>query len=98
MIRHVVLFRWKPEATQEQRTRAAAEVAKLPSIVPTVLGFASGSDIGVNQGNFEFSVTADFEDENGYLAYRDHPGHRQVVADYIAPILAERAAIQFQFA
>ena len=97
MIRHVVLFRWKPEATEEQKKQAAAEVAKLPSMVPSVLGFASGSDIGVNQGNFEFSVTADFEDEDGYLAYRDDPGHREVVAEYIAPILAERAAIQFRF-
>lgn len=96
MIRHVVLFRWKPEATEEQKKQAAAEVAKLPSMVPSVLGFASGSDIGVNQGNFEFAVTADFENEDGYLAYRDDPGHRRVVAGYIVPILAERAAIQFR--
>ena len=97
MIRHVVLFRWKPEATGEQKERAAAEVAKLPSLVPSVLGFAAGTDIGVNQGNFDFTVTADFEDESGYLAYRDDPGHREIVATYISPIVAERAAVQFQF-
>lgn len=97
MIRHVALYRWKPEATQEQKKQAAAEVAKLPSMVPSVLGFALGPDIGVNQGNFDFSVTADFEDVSGYLAYRDDPGHRQLVADCIAPIIAERAAIQFRF-
>jgi hypothetical protein len=97
MIRHVVLLRWKPEATVEQKKQAAAEVAKLPSMVPSVLGFASGPDIGVNSGNFDFSVTADFEDESGYVAYRDDPGHRQVVASYIAPIIADRAAVQFQF-
>jgi hypothetical protein len=95
MIRHVVLFRWKPEATAEQKERAAAKVATLPATVSSVLGFACGSDIGVNQGNFEFAVTADFEDESGYLAYRDDPGHREIIATYITPIAAERTAVQF---
>jgi hypothetical protein len=96
MIRHVALFRWKPEASEEQKSRAAAEVDKLPSLVPSVLGFAAGADIGVNEGNFEFAVTADFEDERGYLAYRDDPGHREIVARYIVPIAAERASVQFE--
>ena len=97
MIRHVVLFRWKPEATQEQKARAASEVATLPSIVSSVREFACGADIGVNDGNFDFSVAADFDDEAGYIAYRDDPAHRQISANLIAPILAERAAIQFQY-
>jgi hypothetical protein len=97
MIRHTVLFTWKPEATEEEKQRVATEVAKLPSIVPSVRAFASGTDAGVNQGNFEFAVTADFDDEAGYLAYRDDPGHREVVERYIAPILDRRAAVQFEF-
>jgi hypothetical protein len=97
MIRHVVLFRWKPTATEEQRAQAASEVAKLPSVVSSVRGFESGADIGVNEGNFDFSVTADFDDEAGYIAYRDDPAHRQMVADFLAPIWAERAAVQFTY-
>jgi hypothetical protein len=97
MIRHVVLFRWKPTATEEQRAQAASEVAKLPSIVSSVRGFESGADIGVNEGNFDFSVSADFDDEAGYIAYRDDPAHRHISATFITPILAERAAIQFSY-
>lgn len=97
MIRHVVLFAWKPEATEEQRRQAAAEVAKLPSIVPTVRGFASGHDAGLNEGNFDFAVAADFDDEAGYLAYRDDPGHREIVQRFILPIAAQRAALQFEY-
>lgn len=97
MIRHSVLFKWKPEATQEQLQQAAVELAKLPSIVPSVRAFASGPDAGLNQGNFDFAVAADFDDEAGYLAYRDDPGHRDIVQRYITPILAERAAVQFEF-
>jgi hypothetical protein len=97
MIRHTVMFTWKPEATEEEKQRVATEVAKLPSIVPSVRAFVSGPDAGLNQGNFDFAVTADFDDEDGYVAYRDDLGHREVVQRYITPILDRRAAVQFEF-
>jgi hypothetical protein len=96
MIRHTVLFKWTGQATEEQKQAAHDQLATLPSLVPSVRAFALGTDAGLNQGNFEFAVTADFDDEAGYLAYRDDPGHRDIVTRFIAPILAERAAIQFE--
>jgi Stress responsive A/B Barrel Domain len=96
MIRHTVLFKWSEQATEEQKQEAYGQLAKLPSLVPSVRAFASGTDAGLNQGNFDFAVTADFDDEAGYLAYRDDPGHRDIIARFIVPILAERAAIQFE--
>jgi stress responsive alpha/beta barrel protein len=97
MIRHVALFRWKPEATDEQKERVPAALATLPSTVPSIRAFTAGADAGINQGNFDFAVTADFDDEPGYLAYRDDPGHRQIWTDVIAPVVAERASVQLQF-
>jgi len=96
MIRHTVVFKWTEQATEEQKREASAQVAKLPSLVPSVRAFAAGPDAGLNQGNFDFVVTADFDDEAGYLAYRDNPGHRDIVARFIAPIVAQRAAVQFE--
>lgn|SRR5512146_1154178 len=96
MIRHVALFRWKPEATDEQKGRVQAELAKLSSVVPSIRAFAAGADAGINQGNFDFAVNADFDDEPGYLAYRDDPAHREILATHIAPLVAERAAVQFE--
>jgi hypothetical protein len=97
MIRHVVLFRWVPGATQEQKERVASELRRLPSVVPSLRTYHLGSDVGVNQGNFEFAVTADFDDVDGYLAYRDHPEHRAIVGQFIQPIAGQRAAVQFEF-
>jgi hypothetical protein len=97
MIRHVVLFHWKPEATAEQKQVAADELAKLPSLVPSILGFALGPDAGINEGNANFAATADFDDEAGYLAYRDDPRHRAIVTEHVAPIVANRTAIQIRF-
>ena len=52
--------------------------------MPSVRGFALGSDEHVNEGNYDFAVTADFDNVNGYLAYRDDPAHRAMVSALIA--------------
>jgi hypothetical protein len=97
MFRHTVLFVWKQEATEDQKAEAAAQIATLPTLVPTIRGFASGTDAGVNDDNYDFAVTVDFDDAAGYLAYRDDPRHREIVAKYISPIIVERAAVQYEF-
>jgi Stress responsive A/B Barrel Domain len=97
MIRHVVLFHWKPEVTDEQKRFVATELAALPTLVPTIRAFALGADAGINEGNANFVVTADFDDEAGYLAYRDDPEHRAIVTRHLGPLVANRTAIQFRF-
>jgi len=95
MIRHTVLFKWTPEATEEQKDQAEAEVAKLPTMVHSIREFVSGPDVGINEGNYDFAVTVDFDNEADFVAYRDDPGHREMIRRYITPILAQRAAVQF---
>lgn len=97
MIRHTVLFRWSPEATPEQKQLVESLLGQLPSVVPTIREFAFGTDLGVNEGNFDFAVSAVFDDLDGYLVYRDNPEHRALVRDHILPIVAARAATQFAF-
>jgi hypothetical protein len=96
MIRHTVVFRWKPEATEEQRQRVATELSRLPSLIPTLRSYELGSDLGVNEGSFDFAVSAGFDDLDGYLAYRDNPEHRAIIREHITPITQERAAVQFE--
>jgi Stress responsive A/B Barrel Domain len=97
MVRHIALLAWKQEATPGQKAEVVAQIASLPTLVPTIRAFASGTDIGVIEGNYDFAVTADFDDAAGYLAYRDDPRHREIVANYISPIRAEGAAVQYEF-
>jgi hypothetical protein len=97
MIRHVVVFRWTDEATRDQKERVATELSRLPAIVPTVRAYRIGDDLGLNEGNFDFAVAADFDDADGYLAYRDNPEHQAIIAEFIRPIIAQRAAIQYEY-
>lgn len=96
MFRHVVLFRWTEDATDDKRARAAERLRELPGRIPEVRAYLIGPDAGVNPGNYDFVVVADFADRDGYLVYRDHPAHRAVVDESLTPIVAERAAIQYE--
>ena len=96
MLRHVVLFRWRPESTPAQRQRVPEELPKLSPLMTGLVAYRVGQDAGINPANFEFAVVADFEDAGSYRAYRDHPAHCAVIDEFITPILADRAAIQFE--
>ncbi len=96
MIRHVVVISWRPEATPEQRQRVSAELAGLPPLMRGIRAYSYGPDAGLAEGNGDFAIVADFEDAGAYLAYRDHPAHRDVIKRVIDPILARRTAVQIE--
>jgi hypothetical protein len=94
MFRHVVMLRWKPEATATERFAVQAGLADLPAVIPEIRNYEVGADARVNDGNFDLVVVADFDDVDGDIVYRDHPDHQAVIRERIQPILADRAAVQ----
>jgi hypothetical protein len=97
MIRHTVLFKWTDGATTEQKQSVAAGLSTLPAIVPSIRALLLGHDAALATGNFDFAVTADFDDEAGFFAYRDDPAHREIITRDILPITAQRVAVQFKY-
>jgi hypothetical protein len=97
MLRHVVLFNWTTDATGEQKERVGAELGRLPGLIPTLRAYQFGHNAGINPGSYDFGVVADFDDLDGYLAYRDNPEHRAIIETFITPIVAQRAATQYEF-
>ncbi len=90
------MFRWTPNWTNDQRVAVENALGELPGVVPTIRSYHFGSDIGVNEGNFDFVVVADFDDVEGFLVYRDHPQHQRVIAELIAPFIETRNAVQYE--
>ena len=97
MFRHVVLFNWTPEATEEQKERMTEELGRLPALIPSLRAYHFGRNAGINPGGYDFGLVADCDDLDGYLAYRDNPEHRAVIDRFITPIVAQRVAIQYEF-
>ena len=96
MIRHVVMFRWKAETTPEDVAAIEEGLGKLPAEVPEIQRYSFGADEGLNEGNFDFVVVADFASADDCRAYRDHPAHRAFIEQHSRPHTAERAAVQYE--
>lgn len=94
--RHVALFIWAEGTTTGQQEEVAARLRELPGVIPGIREYSLGTNAGVNPGGYDFAVVADFAGRDAYLAYRDHPRHRAVIDQYITPIVARRAAIQYE--
>ncbi|MGH3170697.1 MAG: Dabb family protein [Trebonia sp.] len=93
----MVVFTWKPEATPEQVEEITNRLRRLTATIPAIRAYACGPDAGITEGNYDFAVAADFDDEAGFVTYRDDPGHRDIIQRLITPIAAQRAAVQFEF-
>lgn len=96
VLRHVALFRWVDGTTGDQKRAIRDALARLPSLVPELRDYRFGDDAALVEGNWDFAVVADFDDADGWRAYREHPDHQRVVAEHIQPVAAERASVQYR--
>jgi len=97
VITHVVSFRWKPETTPENVAAIEAELATLPTLVPTIKTYRFGRDLGASAAeNMDFAIVATFDSIDDWRMYEQHPDHDRVRAETIRPQIAARAAVQFQ--
>jgi hypothetical protein len=79
VLRHVVLFSFKPATSAEDQERLALAFAALPSKIAEIIDFEWGSDVSV-EGKTEgythcFIVT--FANEEGRNTYLPHPAHKE---------------------
>lgn len=98
MIRHVALFTWDDEMTDEMERQFAAELTALAARVPGVRSYRAGPDAGIVEGNFDFAVVGDFDDADAYLAYRSNHEHQDIISRFSAPHVKSRASVQYEIA
>lgn len=81
MLRHVVLFGWKPE-TPAGKVREIVEAARaLPAKIPQVAGMEWGTDVSV-QGfsrGFTHCFLVSFASEADRDIYQAHPDHQAFI-------------------
>ncbi|MQA60703.1 MAG: Dabb family protein [Actinophytocola sp.] len=95
MLHHVICLRFEDGTSDEQVQQLMDGLMGLRGEIDTIRSMRMGKDLGIRPDNFEFASLIEFDDEAGYLEFRDHPAHQQVVRDYIRPIIAERAGVVF---
>lgn len=78
LLRHAVLFAFKPTATSEGIASIEAAFAALPAQIPEIVGFEWGlnnSPEGKAEG-FTHLFFLSFRDESGRDVYLPHPAHK----------------------
>jgi hypothetical protein len=94
VIRNVVVGRLKPGV---DRARAEEALAAIVALEPEgCLDMKVGVDAGLREGNWDFSITADFVDVESYRRYDADDEHNRVRRELFAPISEEIIRIQFE--
>ncbi len=96
MIRHVVLFTWDDEMTDELEQQFTDELTALAPQLAGLRSYHAGPDAGIIEGNFDYAVVADFDDTEAYLAYRDNPVHQDIISRLSRPHARNRASVQYE--
>lgn len=96
MLRHIVLQKFKSDASPEQRAALRAAVERMAASVPEVRSLVCGSNIGSGPNHHDFAVVIDFDDMPAFRRYIESPAHRTFVAEH-AGIVEKLAAIQHEW-
>jgi len=94
MIRHVVVFKWKADASAEQRRAFETSLNRLPEKIDFVRRFEVGQDVLRGPTSYDLCVIADFDDMDALKRYATHPDHLPVVEQ--ATKLTERCVVDFE--
>ncbi len=99
MIKHIVMWRLKPEAegadaaTNARRVKTALE--SLRGRIPGVLAIEVGIDVERSSAAFDVVLYSEFESREALAAYQTHPEHARV-AEFIGRIRQDRAVVDYE--
>lgn len=95
MIEHIVLFRWKTEATAEQVAAGMEGLRGLRGSIPGITALACGVDFSGRAQGYTHALVIRFADRPSFDAYGPHPAHRAVIETHLRPIM--ESVIDFDF-
>jgi len=96
MLRHVVLLELEADIDPDCTSVLVDALRALPAQIDAIDAYAVHLDADLAEGNATVAVVGDFVDADAWQHYQDHPAHQQVIRDHVRPVLADRAAIQFE--
>jgi len=95
MITHIVLFKFKPETTEEQIQQLAEGLGGLPEVIEEIREFRFGRDVLRTERSYDLGLVSSFEDLAALQRYQVHPAHQLVVAQ-VKTIASSVVAVDYQ--
>jgi Stress responsive A/B Barrel Domain len=96
VLRHVVCFKFKPEATPEQIKKVETEFVALKKKIPQIAALEWGTDNSPEKlaDGFTHCFIVTFKSEADRDAYLPHPEHKKFV-EVLKPVLEKPFVIDF---
>ena len=91
VLRHVVLFGFKPEATPEDVKKVEDAFAALPTKINGIIGYEWGTNVSpekLDQGHTHcfFLTFANEKDRDAYLVHPEHKAFGKLLGPYLAKV------------
>ncbi|MFT3740522.1 MAG: Dabb family protein [Breznakibacter sp.] len=99
MVKHIVLFKFKPFENQTAKEKKLGEIKSALLALRDKLDFLREIEVGINANpneNFDLALTTVFDSMDDLIRYAKHPDH-VAVASLIGPIREDRACVDYIF-
>ncbi|WP_040168212.1 Dabb family protein [Microbacterium gorillae] len=80
MIRHVVMFTFRPDFPADQRAAWEAGLNRMRGNIPGMLSITHGADVVRAERSCDYAIVADFETLADIEVYNTHPLHEPLKA------------------
>ena len=97
MVKHIVMWKLKGDGAlkQDNIRNAKAALDTCQDLVPGMLKYEVGVDIGVDAGPWDLALYSEFADRAALDAYQKHPRHI-AVRTANSPLCEARSAVDFE--
>jgi quinol monooxygenase YgiN len=96
MIRHIVLFKFKPDVPTTERHAFIAQLNQLPKLISEIKEFEVGEDITCAARSYDLALISVYADEQALERYAQHPDHLPVV-EHSKKICESVVAVDYRF-
>ena len=96
MIEHIILFRWKPDASAGQIATVLDELRALKGQIPGIQDLTCGENFSERSQGFTHALVVRLDNRAALDAYGPHPAHQRVVQEFINPIRADVLGLDYE--
>lgn len=94
MVKHIVMWRMKPEVTAAQVLELKEQLEALKGSIPEIVEIEVGIDYQRKEASSDVSLYSVFNSEADLGTYQVHPEHVKVGV-FLKPLVAERRVVDY---
>lgn len=96
MVEHLVLFKLKSDATDEQVDAMLKALNELPGKISEIQELTCGRNFSDRSQGNQLALLVRFHDRKALEIYLPHPAHKACVETYIKPILEQVTVADYE--